>query len=103
MGREVVRLAVESGHKVSVLSRHVPLAGSPQHDDGATYFAGDVTTGNGLAAAMAGADVVVDCLEGQFGKAQKQFADGGNYARGEELFSLPYPERWVTFFVPDTT
>ncbi|MBT2585921.1 SDR family oxidoreductase [Arthrobacter sp. ISL-95] len=77
VGREVVRLAVASGHKVSVLSRHVPPVGSKKHDDGATYFAGDVTTGDGLSAAVAGADVVIDCLEGQFGKAQKQFADGG--------------------------
>lgn len=77
VGREVVRLAVDAGHQVSVLSRHVPDAGSAGHHDGVTYFAGDVTTGAGLAAAVAGADVVIDCLEGQFGKAQKQFADGG--------------------------
>ncbi|MDI2035351.1 SDR family oxidoreductase [Paenarthrobacter nitroguajacolicus] len=77
VGREVVRLALAAGHEVSVLSRHVPAVGSPAHYDGATYFAGDVTTGVGLAAAVAGADVVIDCLEGQFGKAQKQFADGG--------------------------
>lgn len=77
VGREVVRLAVSSGYAVSVVSRHVPPAGTAKHHDGATYFAGDVTTGEGLAAALAGADVVIDCLEGQFGKAQKQFADGG--------------------------
>lgn len=62
---------------MTVLSRHVPPAGSEKHHDGAIYCAGDVTTGEGLAAALAGADVVVDCLEGQFGKAQKKFADGG--------------------------
>ncbi|GAA3282577.1 SDR family oxidoreductase [Paenarthrobacter aurescens] len=77
VGREVVRLAVAAGHKVSVLSRHVPTPGSVKRDDGATYFAGDVTTGDGLPDALAGADVVIDCLEGQSGKAQKQFADGG--------------------------
>lgn len=77
VGREVVRLAVASGHTVSVLSRHVPPVGSLKHVDGATYFTGDVTTGEGLQAAVAGADVVIDCLEGQFGKAQKHFADGG--------------------------
>ncbi|MFF1828775.1 SDR family oxidoreductase [Paenarthrobacter sp. NPDC058040] len=76
-GREVVRLALEQGHAVKVLSRHVPAAGTVKHHDGATYFAGDVTTGVGLPAAVAGADVVIDCLEGQFGKAKKQFADGG--------------------------
>lgn len=77
VGREVVRLAVAAGHKVSVLSRHMPPVGSKKHVDGATYFAGDVTTGEGLLDALAVADVVIDCLEGQFGKAQKHFADGG--------------------------
>lgn len=77
VGREVVRIALEAGHTVSVLSRRVPPPGSEKHHDGATYFAGDVTTGDGLETAVAGADVVIDCLEGQFGKAQKQFADGG--------------------------
>ena len=77
VGHEFVRLALLAGYQVSVLSRNVPPVGSAKHHDGATYFAGDVTSGDGLAAAVAGADVVIDCLEGQFGKAQKQFADGG--------------------------
>ncbi|MFE4197427.1 SDR family oxidoreductase [Paenarthrobacter sp. NPDC056912] len=78
VGRHVVRLALAAGHEVSVLSRHVPPPGSEKRHDGATYHAGDVTTGVGLADALAGADVVVDCLEGQLGKARKQFADGGS-------------------------
>ncbi|MFJ4026357.1 SDR family oxidoreductase [Paenarthrobacter sp. NPDC089989] len=77
VGREVVRLALEAGHAVRVLSRRLPQPGSARYHDGAAYFAGDVTTGVGLAAAVAGADVVIDCLEGQFGKAKKHFADGG--------------------------
>ena len=77
IGREVVRQALDAGHTVSALSRHIPPPGSEKHHDGATYFAGDVTTGEGLAAALAGGDVVIDCLEGRFGKAQKEFADGG--------------------------
>ncbi|SDW27285.1 Uncharacterized conserved protein YbjT, contains NAD(P)-binding and DUF2867 domains [Arthrobacter sp. cf158] len=77
VGREVVRLALAAGHSVTVLSRHVPPTGSNRHHDVASYFAGDVTTGDGLSDALAGADVVIDCLEGQFGKAQKHFADGG--------------------------
>ena len=36
-----------------------------------------MTTGEGIAAAVAGADVVIDCLEGRSGKARKGFADGG--------------------------
>ncbi|MDR6987650.1 uncharacterized protein YbjT (DUF2867 family) [Paenarthrobacter nitroguajacolicus] len=77
VGREVVRLAAAAGLKVTALSRHVPPYGSQRRHDGVTYVRGDVTTGEGLAAALEGADVVIDCLEGQFGKAQRKFADGG--------------------------
>jgi uncharacterized protein YbjT (DUF2867 family) len=92
VGREVVRQALDAGHSVAVLSRH-PLgagtAGSTTADSiaadtntagnvgGAEYFRADVTTGEGLAAALAGADVVIDCLEGRSGKARRNFADGG--------------------------
>ncbi len=62
---------------MAVLSRHPPGPEAPGHVDGATYFRGDVTTGEGLAAALAGADVVIDCLEGRSGKALRNFADGG--------------------------
>ncbi|MDQ0238159.1 SDR family oxidoreductase [Arthrobacter bambusae] len=77
VGREVVRLALDAGLDVTVLSRRPPLGTSPAHHDGARYFQADVTTGAGLAEALHGADVVIDCLEGQFGKALKNFADGG--------------------------
>lgn len=77
MGREVVRLALDAGLDVTVLSRRPPSGTSPVHHDGARYFQADVTTGAGLAEALQGADVVIDCLEGQFGKARKNFADGG--------------------------
>ncbi|MDQ0755577.1 SDR family oxidoreductase [Arthrobacter sp. B3I4] len=76
VGREVVRQALAAGHRVAVLSRNPPPGGAG-HDDSAEYFHGDVTTGEGLAAALAGADVVIDCLEGRSGKALKTFADGG--------------------------
>jgi uncharacterized protein YbjT (DUF2867 family) len=77
VGREVVRQAFAGGHEVAVLSRNPPAAGAAGHLDGAEYFRGDVTTGEGLAAALAGAGVVIDCLEGRSGKALKNFADGG--------------------------
>jgi uncharacterized protein YbjT (DUF2867 family) len=77
VGREVVRRAVAGGHAVAAVSRHPPPAGDAGHHDGAEYFRGDVTTGEGLAAALAGADVVIDCLEARAGKALKNFADGG--------------------------
>lgn len=77
MGREVVRQAVAGGHRVAVLSRNPPARGTTGHDDAAEYFRGDVTTGEGLAAALSGVEVVIDCLEGQSGKALKNFAEGG--------------------------
>jgi uncharacterized protein YbjT (DUF2867 family) len=76
-GREVVRQALAAGHAVAVASRNPPPAGTPGRIGTAEYFRADVTTGEGLAAALAGADVVVDCLEGRSGKALKNFADGG--------------------------
>ncbi|MHA7220979.1 SDR family oxidoreductase [Arthrobacter sp. RHLT1-20] len=77
VGREVVRQALAAGHAVAVVSRNTPPAGAPGRAGGAEYFQADVTTGEGLAAALAGAGVVIDCLEGRSGKALKNFADGG--------------------------
>ncbi|HSN35346.1 MAG TPA: NAD(P)H-binding protein [Arthrobacter sp.] len=77
VGREVVRQALAAGHDVAVLSRRPPPPGSPFRTEGAEYFASDVSTGEGLAAALSGADVVIDCLEGRSGKALRNFADGG--------------------------
>ncbi|WP_426996497.1 SDR family oxidoreductase [Pseudarthrobacter sp. N5] len=77
VGQEVVYQAIAQGHAVSVLSRNPPPSGTPGHHGGASYFRADVTTGEGLAAALAGAVVVIDCLEGQSGKALKNYADGG--------------------------
>ena len=77
VGREVVRRALNGGHSVAVLSRNPPPAGTSTDIAGAEYFRADVTTGEGVAAALAGADVVIDCLEGRSGKARKNFADGG--------------------------
>lgn len=77
VGREVVRQAVDAGHSVAVLSRNPPPAGASGRVGGAEYFRADVTTGEGVATAVGGADVVIDCLEGRSGKARKNFADGG--------------------------
>lgn len=77
VGREVVRLALEAGHHVTVISRHRPPENSPAHHYGARYFTADVTTGDGLALPLRDTDVVIDCLEGRFGKALRYFADGG--------------------------
>ncbi|MFE4227561.1 SDR family oxidoreductase [Arthrobacter sp. NPDC056886] len=69
VGREVVRRALDAGHSVAVLSRNPPPAGTAANIGDAEYFRADVTTGEGVAAALAGADVVIDCLEGRSGKA----------------------------------
>ena len=73
----MVRLSVAGGHSVAALCRNPPPADAPGRIEGAEYFPADVTTGEGLAAALAGADVVIDCLEGRSGKDLKDFADGG--------------------------
>lgn len=87
VGSEVVRQALALGHEVSVISRAAPDSGTPGSAtrgsasgadyDGARYFRADVTTGEGLEDALAGAAVVIDCLEGRSGKALRTFADGG--------------------------
>ncbi|WP_445153760.1 SDR family oxidoreductase [Arthrobacter sp. Hor0625] len=77
VGREVVRQAILVGQRVAVLSRNPPAPGTPGHIAGVDYFRADVATGDGLDAALAGADVVIDTLEGRSGKALKNFADGG--------------------------
>jgi NAD(P)-dependent dehydrogenase (short-subunit alcohol dehydrogenase family) len=81
VGSEVGRQALAQGHAVAVLSRNPPLAGSAGHHDGAAYFRADVTTGEGLPEAMAGAGLVIDCLEGMAGKALKLFGAGGALLR----------------------
>ncbi|MFF1382536.1 SDR family oxidoreductase [Arthrobacter sp. NPDC058288] len=77
VGREVVRQALQLGHEVSVISRYPPVPGDEGAYDGADYYRADVTTGEGLAAALAGAAVVIDCLEGRSGRGLKDFAAGG--------------------------
>lgn len=82
-GGEVVRQALGLGHAVAVLSRNPPLPGARDYHDGAAYFRADVTTGEGLAEALAGADVVIDCLEARAGKALGRYAAGGALLLGE--------------------
>lgn len=56
LGGAVIGKAIAAGHDVVAVSRHPPRA----LPAGARHAAVDVTTGVGLAAAMAGADVVID-------------------------------------------
>ena len=82
-GREVVRQALGLGHAVAVLTRNPPRPGSREYYDGAAYFRADVTTGEGVPEALAGADVVIDCLEARTGKALRHYAAGGALLLGE--------------------
>ncbi|GAB15593.1 hypothetical protein ARGLB_085_02780 [Arthrobacter globiformis NBRC 12137] len=82
-GREVVRQALGLGHSVAVLTRNPPLPDAREYYDGAAYFRADVTTGEGVPEALAGADVVIDCLEARTGKALRHYAAGGALLLGE--------------------
>lgn len=73
-GREVVAEAVRRGLQVRVLSRRPPADGAAQ--PGVQYAQGDLTTGAGLADALAGVDVLVDTTDGKTGKAQAVLTDG---------------------------
>lgn len=77
VGREVVQRALAQGHTVTVLSRNPPSKGTATKRRRRHILSGDVTTDDGLPEALAGVDVVIDCLEGQSGKAMRQFAAGG--------------------------
>ncbi|MFD7577439.1 SDR family oxidoreductase [Kitasatospora sp. NPDC059817] len=56
LGREVVRLLVARGVAVRGLSRRVRSGGA-----GVEWVVGDLVTGEGIAGAVAGVEVVVDC------------------------------------------
>jgi len=60
LGREVVRLLEVQGRTVRVLSRRPP----PAEPGPADWATGDLKTGRGIDAAVAGADVIVHCATG---------------------------------------
>jgi uncharacterized protein YbjT (DUF2867 family) len=64
LGSHVVPLLVAAGQDVRVLSRK---AGATVAADGVELVAGDLATGEGIAEALAGADVVVHLAGGQSG------------------------------------
>ncbi|WP_422933813.1 SDR family oxidoreductase [Sinomonas sp. P47F7] len=74
-GSAVVREALARGFSVRSLSRKAPPPSVAL--DGVEYVSADAATGEGLAAALDGVDVVVDTLEGRGGAAQKRFAEAG--------------------------
>jgi uncharacterized protein YbjT (DUF2867 family) len=66
LGRPVALLLRDAGANVTVLSRH-----TRETAEGIRYVAGDLTTGDGVEAAVRGAEVVVHCAGGSKGDEQK--------------------------------
>jgi uncharacterized protein YbjT (DUF2867 family) len=65
LGRLVVRRLTDAGRSVRVLSRRDRAAG-----DGTLPVTGDLLTGEGVAGAVAGVDVIVHCASGNKGDAE---------------------------------
>ena len=66
LGRLLVPRLRDAGHRVRVLSRH-----GDGTEDGVTYLKGDLASGEGIAAAVAGVDVVVHCAGSAKGDGEK--------------------------------
>ena len=66
LGRLVVSRLREAGHDVRVLSRHTGEAA-----DGIEYVAGDLSTGEGIDAAVEGAEIIVHCAGSAKGDEDK--------------------------------
>lgn len=72
LGAALVPALLDAGHSVQVLSRRE----APAVPEGATARRGDVLTGDGLAAAFDGADVVVHAASSPFRKTRATEVDG---------------------------
>ncbi|MCZ2404354.1 NAD(P)H-binding protein [Paenarthrobacter sp. Z7-10] len=70
-GRAVVAEAIHRGLEVRAFSRHLPHPDSPARVPGARYLQADAATGDGLQAALEGADVVVETLDSKSGASLK--------------------------------
>lgn len=66
LGRPVVRRLRDAGASVTVLSRHPQEAA-----EGVSYVAGDLSSGQGIEAALRGAEVIVHCAGSRKGDEQK--------------------------------
>jgi uncharacterized protein YbjT (DUF2867 family) len=66
LGRPVVQRLNDAGASVTVLSRH-----PRETSEGIRYLAGDLSTGEGIAAAVEGAEVIVHCAGSNKGDEQK--------------------------------
>ncbi len=71
-GRQVVKEFLARGHSVRVLTRHGGAPGSE-----IAHFHGDLVTGDGLAEALDGVDVVVDTTDGKTRGTRAVLEKGG--------------------------
>ncbi|MHA7293490.1 SDR family oxidoreductase [Arthrobacter sp. HLT1-21] len=76
VGHQVVDECVRRGHETRSVSRHAPAQHSLRWVSGAEYVEADVTAGAGLTQVLDGADVIIDVLDGRFGKGQRALDDG---------------------------
>ena len=71
LGRLVVPQLVQAGGKVRVLSRRPRGAADEGAAEGIEFMVGDLDTGQGIDAAVAGAEVIVHCAGGRKGDGDK--------------------------------
>jgi uncharacterized protein YbjT (DUF2867 family) len=71
LGRLVVPQLVQAGGKVRVLSRHPRSAAGEGAAEEIEFMVGDLDTGQGIDAAVAGAEVIVHCAGGRKGDGDK--------------------------------
>ena len=71
LGRLVVPQLVQAGGKVRVLSRRPRSAAGEGAAEGVEFMVGDLDTGQGIDAAVAGAEVIVHCAGGRKGDGDK--------------------------------
>jgi len=71
LGRLVVPQLVQAGGKVRVLSRRPRSIADEGAAEGVEYVVGDLDTGQGIDAAVAGAEVIVHCAGGRKGDGDK--------------------------------
>ncbi|MBG0741326.1 NAD(P)H-binding protein [Paeniglutamicibacter antarcticus] len=70
-GRMVVAEALRRGLEVRSISRHRPSPDSPKSISDAEYVTADISSGQGLCEALAGADLLIETLDAKSGAALK--------------------------------
>jgi uncharacterized protein YbjT (DUF2867 family) len=87
LGRQVVARLRDAGCRVRVFGRHVPKAGTGPGEVGVEFAIGDLDTGQGIEAALAGTEIVVHCAGSSRGDEEKarQLVKAASHARIRHL------------------